>query len=149
MRRVGVALVKEVRMESTTAPKILAVHNERVVADTLTVILKHHGYDCIPAYYGDDAVSIARQIRPQVILIDVVMPGMKGTDAAMLILNEQPECKIIFFATSTGADALCQEVKRNGYDVEIMVGLPKPQDLLKKLCDLGFDPPIISPPRSV
>jgi CheY-like chemotaxis protein len=134
-------------MESTAAPKFMAVHNERVVADTLTVVLKYHGYDCTPAYFGDEVVTLARQIRPQVILMDVVMPGMKGTEAAMLILDEQPECKIIFFATSTGADALCQEVKRSGYDVEVMVGLPKPQDLLKKLSDMGFDPPII-PPRS-
>jgi CheY-like chemotaxis protein len=133
-------------MESSNVPKIMAVHNERVVADTLTVILKRHGYDCTPAYYGDDAVILARQIRPQVILMDVVMPRMKGTEAAMLILNEQPECKIIFLATSTGADALCQEVKRSGYDVEIMVGLPQPRVLLKKLTDLGFSPPI--PPRS-
>jgi CheY-like chemotaxis protein len=87
-------------MESTAAPKILAVHNERVAADTLTVILKQHGYDCTPAYYGDDAVIPARQIRPQVILMDVVMPRMKGTEAAILILDEQPECKIIFLARS-------------------------------------------------
>jgi len=128
--------------------KFMAVHNERVVADTLTVILKQHGYDCTPAYYGDEAVTIARQIHPQLILIDVVMPRMKGTEAAMLILDEQPECKVIFLATTTGADALCQDVKQRGYDVEIMVGLPKPQDLLKKLSDLGFNPPITPPPRS-
>jgi CheY-like chemotaxis protein len=99
-------------MESTRTPKPMAVHGERVVADTLTVILKHHGYDCTPPYNGYDFVTLARQIRPQVILTDVVMLGMYGTEAAMLILDEQPECKIIFLATSTGADTLCQAVKQ-------------------------------------
>jgi CheY-like chemotaxis protein len=134
-------------MELPSAPKILAVHNERVVADTLTVILKEHGYDCTPAYIGYEAIVLARQIRPQVILMDVVMPVMNGTEAAILILNEQPECKIIFLPGSSGADALCREVKHPGYDVEIMAFPPKPQELLKKLSDLGFEPPIIPPPR--
>ena len=132
------------QMESTNTPRLMVVESRRIVTETLTFALRLHGYDCTPAYDGDEAVSIARQLRPQLILMGVVMPRMPGTKAAMRILDKQPECKIIFLAGSLNATLLCEDVKQRGYVVGIMAAPVNPQGLFKELCALGFDPPIRS-----
>lgn len=77
---------------------IMVVNDEPVIADTLVLILRQHKYDCVAAYDGDEAIELARQCRPRYILMGVVMPRMLGTEAARVILKEQPECRIDFFS---------------------------------------------------
>ncbi|MCU7725460.1 response regulator transcription factor [Actinoplanes sp. KI2] len=48
---------------------------------------------------GDEAVRAARQLRPDVILMDIRMPGMDGITATKLILTELPETRIVILTT--------------------------------------------------
>ncbi|HEY2392682.1 MAG TPA: response regulator [Candidatus Angelobacter sp.] len=126
-------------------PRLMVVDSERVIADTLAIILRSRGYDCTVAYTGVHALQIARQLRPDLILMEVVMPGMHGTEAGRIILDEQPECKIVFLVSSSSSEALLEELKQHGYTFGTLVMPAPPQDILKMVCELGFEPPITPP----
>lgn len=52
------------------------------------------------AVNGDEAVELARRHRPNVILMDIIMPGKSGIAAAREILEDLPSAKIIAFSTA-------------------------------------------------
>ena len=47
------------------------------------------------ASYGDEAVRLAKAVRPQVVLIDYAMPGMNGVAATRAILRDAPDTKVV------------------------------------------------------
>ncbi len=121
-------------------PKILVVDDERVIADTLAVILSKYGYECWTAYQGLEALEKARQFRPHFILMDITMPEMSGVEAGQLILEEQPACKIVFM---TGAKSNEDFLKRRfGGGHYVLYWKPfDPQILLQTLREVGLPPP--------
>lgn len=83
--------------------KVLVVDDEHSIADTLTIILKHHGFDTATAYCGATAVEAARLWNPDILLTDVVMPDMNGIEVAMLIQAAHPGCKVLLFSGQSAA----------------------------------------------
>ncbi len=75
---------------------LVADDNERVRQGVVRLISSHP--DCIvcgEAIDGADAIAKARELRPDVVLIDVSMPGLSGLEAARRVHHEVPETKII------------------------------------------------------
>ncbi len=62
------------------AEKILVIDDDPSVRDLMTRFVGKMGFDAVPAANGEDGLRLAREIRPQVITLDVVMPGLDGWD---------------------------------------------------------------------
>ena len=60
--------------DKTTNRFVLVVDDEHVIADTLVLILTQAGFDAVAAYSGREAVRRALQLKPDLIVTDVVMP---------------------------------------------------------------------------
>jgi DNA-binding response OmpR family regulator len=60
--------------------RILVVDDERMIAETLSVILSRTGYECRTAYDGVHAIAVATEFDPHLIISDVVMPKMNGIE---------------------------------------------------------------------
>jgi two-component system, NarL family, response regulator DegU len=77
--------------------KVLAVDDHRLVREGLTNLLRiHPDIEVVgEASDGDEAVAKARSLDPDVILMDISMPGMNGITATKLIKKEMPRIKII------------------------------------------------------
>ncbi len=117
----------------TIKPKVLVVDDERVIADTLAIILNKAGFEASAVYTGTGAVERARSDRPDLIISDVIMPDMNGIEAAINIRAFLPGCKILLFSGQAATADLLESARAKGHDFEILAKPVHPQDLLAKL----------------
>ena len=77
--------------------RIVLVDDHALVRDGLRSILAEHPDLCVvgEASDGEMAIEVARQLRPDVILMDVNMPRMNGLEATRLITTEFPEITVV------------------------------------------------------
>ena len=102
--------------------KILVVDDEPDLLKVLLTRLKKTGYQVFGGVDGQEALDLARQIRPDLIIIDVYLPDMNGDDVAK-ILKEDKELKHIhIMLISPMASSLAGGVGERGREVY----LPKP-----------------------
>lgn len=88
-------------MKELTTRKILVVDDNVDAADTLEALLGMDGFDVKAVYDGVAAVEAAERIRPDIIVMDIGMPGMDGYDAARMI-RQQPGGKDMTLIALTG-----------------------------------------------
>jgi len=119
--------------DNGTKPRVLVADDEKVIADTLAIILNQNGYDASAVYTGTAAVEKARSTRPDLLISDVIMPDMNGIDAAIKIRAFLPTCKILLFSGQAATADLLEDARNRGHEFEILAKPVHPQDLLQKL----------------
>ncbi len=89
--------------------KILIAEDERDIRDLITFTLGFAGYEVVAAANGEEAVNLARQEVPDLILMDVRMPRMTGYQACA-VLKTDPKLKDIpvIFLSAKGQDTEIQ-----------------------------------------
>ncbi len=73
---------------------VLIVDDSPTEQHVISSVLKKHGYDTVLASNGEEAISIAESAHPDVILMDVVMPGMNGFQATRQLSKNPSTAKI-------------------------------------------------------
>ena len=71
------------------ANRILVVDDEKEIRDLLTIYLAQDGYQVSVASNGEEAIDIAKKESPQVILLDVKMPGIDGIETCKRLKEEK------------------------------------------------------------
>jgi len=116
-----------------TKPKVLVADDERVIADTLTMILNQSGFDARAVYSGEKALEIAPTFGPDMLISDVIMADLNGIDAAIRIRAILPEIKILLFSGQAATADLLEKARHRGFEFEILAKPVHPQDLLSRL----------------
>ena len=111
-------------------PLILVVEDDNVVAHHLKLCLKVMGHSVIDVCsYGEDAVEKARELKPDLILMDVIMPRKNGRELFADIMRLKPDMKVIFTSGYTA------DVFPNGYpcrdEMHFLAKPIIPRELLK------------------
>ena len=96
------------RRAFSSMTRILIVDDNPQVRTALRICLEMHGSwnVCSEAENGQDGVELARQLKPDIVVLDYAMPNMNGLEAARLISASIPECGLILF-TMFASDQLC------------------------------------------
>lgn len=113
--------------------KILVVDDERVIADTLAMILNQSGFDARAVYSGEKALEMAPDFAPDMLISDVIMADLNGIDAAIRIRSLLPTIKILLFSGQAATADLLEKARKDGYEFDILAKPVHPQDLLARL----------------
>jgi CheY-like chemotaxis protein len=118
-----------------TRPLVLVVDDERVIADTLALILGRSGYSTATAYNGSSALELATTIQPKLLISDVVMPGMTGVELAIALGEVVPACQVILFSGQAATADLLREARELGHDFTTLTKPVHPTEMLKRVSE--------------
>lgn len=78
-------------------PTVLIAEDDFLIFEGILRPLLVREFDIVAAV-GDglQAVAAAEEHRPEIVLLDISLPGLRGFDAARTILANQPQCKVLF-----------------------------------------------------
>ena len=91
------------RRRDGTAVRLLVVDDETVLTDLLSLALRYEGWEVRTADCGGLAVRIARDFRPDVVVLDVMLPDMDGLDVLRRLRAEHLDVPVLFL---TARDAV-------------------------------------------
>jgi len=77
---------------------LLIVEDNQLSQKLLTDILEYHGYITLKTELGEAALGLAHQHRPDLILMDIGLPGLNGVESTTEILRHCPEVKIVILS---------------------------------------------------
>jgi DNA-binding response OmpR family regulator len=121
------------RLRATISPKrVLVVDDNRDAATMLSILVRTLGHTTMTAFDGDSAIALAQEFKPEVVLLDLVMPDADGNDIALGI-RSQPgleECRIFIVSAHYSAEDRmrslrtgCEEHYGKPLDPSILVGI--------------------------
>jgi len=130
---------------STVRKKVLVADDERQIVKLVEINLSKVGHDVICAYDWAQALEKALSDRPDVVVLDAIMPGMNGCDVVRRLQSvpETRSIRVIALLTDSRDVALFR-------DLRIHASLVKPfspRDLLRMVDDR--EPPSLPPPAGL
>lgn len=107
VRRKGAAMRHDTR---TSGPlRVLLVDDHKMLLDALSSVLRREGFSIVDeAGTGEDAVCAARSCQPDIVLMDVRMPGMGGVRATAALLKVSPRSRVVGLSMSSDRDTVLQ-----------------------------------------
>lgn len=113
--------------------KILIADDNENIRDALTYLLEDEGYKLWLAKDGADTLKKMREVRPDILFLDIMMPEINGYDVCRIIKND-PELKhtYVIMLTAKGQVAEQERGKEVGAD-EYIVKPFSPMEILTKV----------------
>jgi DNA-binding NarL/FixJ family response regulator len=96
-----------------TAPvRLLLADDHRMLRDGLRRSMEEAGFHVVgEAGNGAEAVKLAEELRPDVVLMDVSMPLLDGVAAARLVRKQAPECQVVMLTMHADADVMASAIQ--------------------------------------
>ena len=118
-------------------PRVLVVDDERVIADTLALILNKSGYIAKVAYSAEEALRLADLQPPDILISDVLLDGTNGIGTAASVANMAPGCRVLLISGQVIPSAMFQEANAVGKRFDVLLKPVHPQKLLSKLEEIS------------
>jgi DNA-binding NtrC family response regulator len=128
-------------------PHVLVVDDERAVADSLAMILRYAGYSTSVAYNGEQAIEVAQLRVPDLLISDVVMPGINGFELAILFRKTHLNCSVLLFSGQAATAELSEQAAAAGYSFELLAKPVPPAQMLSRVARICPPPAAVPLPK--
>jgi CheY-like chemotaxis protein len=109
--------------DTSRKQRVMVVDDELVIAQSLRDILSREGFDTVYALSGTEAIELAEEICPDIVISDVIMPDLDGVQTAIRIRKACPDARILLFSGQAATSDILERARAEGHDFEL---LPKP-----------------------
>lgn len=96
--------------------RILIVDDEPSLVELLSMAMRYEGWELSTASTGTDAVRAARDVRPDAIVLDIMLPDFDGLEVMRRIRAEQPDVPVIFLTARDGVQDRISGLTAGGDD---------------------------------
>lgn len=119
--------------ELSSKPRVLIADDEKVIADTLAMILNHGGFDARAVYTCEKALELAPVFQPDMLISDVLMADLNGVEAAIRMRTLLPQIRVFLLSGQAVSAEILANAKANDLGFEVLVKPVHPGDLIAKL----------------
>lgn len=120
--------------ENRDGPRILIVDDEAAVADLIEAVLVSEGYTVAIARDGVQGILLARDWKPDLVLMDIMLPGVDGTTAIRRLKSDPATSDLPIVAMSAG-----RTIRRQSNELaDADAALAKPFDIEALLAQIEF-----------
>lgn len=113
---------------------ILVIDDSPFASQHIKDIVEEYDYEVIGyARNGEEGIEKYKELHPQFVILDIIMPGIDGLETAELLLKEDPQAKIMMLSSLCDAGTL-QEVKSIG--LKYLIPKPLEKDVLLATLEL-------------
>ena len=99
-----------------TPIRVLAVDDESSLTELLSMAMRYEGWDVSTASTGLSAVATAREVRPDAIVLDMMLPDFDGLEVMRRIRADMPDVPVIFLTAKDAVDDRVQGLTAGGDD---------------------------------
>ncbi|HIJ87356.1 MAG TPA: sigma-54-dependent Fis family transcriptional regulator [Desulfuromonadales bacterium] len=96
--------------------KLLVVDDEHLIRWSLEQNLKKQGYEVISAGAGEDALRLVREEQPDLVLLDIQLPGISGIDVLEKIKEHDEDIIVIMVTANSGLENAVKAMRLGAYD---------------------------------
>ena len=109
---------------SSACQRILVVDDDVKVCNILKEFLSSKGYEVYTAFSGKEAIKKVKEIRPHIVLLDIIMPAMGGIEALKEIKRIDPGVCVVMITAVIDKELALRTLELGAYDY-----ITKPLDL--------------------
>ena len=113
--------------------RVLVIDDDRLVADTLSLIYNANGYECEARYSAADGFERARDFSPALLLCDITMPEESGLQLAERMQEVLPDTRLLLLtAYASNAAQVNAHASRMRRPLRLLAKPCRPDDLLRE-----------------
>jgi len=117
-------------------PSILVIDDEEVMLDSCKAILDNHQFQLKTARDGNSGLELLQKLNPDIVLLDLKMPGKNGIEVLCEIKKINPECLVVIITGHGTVESAVEAMKYGAYD---FLSKPFTPDDLRFIVKRGVD----------
>src|SRR5687768_14940668 len=97
-------------------PRILVIDDEAAIRDSLRMILEYEDYQFTGAASGQEGIALVQRDRPDLVMLDIKMPGMDGMEVLRKLRAHDETLPIVMISGHGGSAAAVEAIKAGALD---------------------------------